>query len=289
MEMFKKSVVKENQYSLPQDENYRCLRFLDHNEQVCISDKGPGTKDKIDQDSRIRRENRERKKKWRMLNVEKNKNIDLRCRVNKRASKLFGPHSSPEKTAWVNQEIKKRQLKRIEKEKVKIFNNPASSSPSPHHPHIYRESRMVLMNSSASMKLNYSNSSTDSNCNSNCCFCCEYLVEDPADSNLNFDSIAKYRKPQHSGSCSKEGIYEGTTRVYRSSSSHSSHNQKSYKNIKDDIKMEQSINTFDCNIHYKRGLNNRQKLQGFNNRVTLPSIWSIIPPSIMKRVGSKLL
>ncbi|KAI7830383.1 hypothetical protein BC939DRAFT_489769 [Gamsiella multidivaricata] len=38
---------------------------------------------------RVRNENRERKKRWREQNEERNKDNDLRCRVHKRANKLF--------------------------------------------------------------------------------------------------------------------------------------------------------------------------------------------------------
>ncbi|KAK9722187.1 hypothetical protein K7432_002859 [Basidiobolus ranarum] len=72
---------------------------------------------------KLRRENRERKKKWREQNEDRNKDNDLRCRVNKRAQKLFGSEESEEKQRWIQDEFNKRQLKRKEKEqrRVSIF------------------------------------------------------------------------------------------------------------------------------------------------------------------------
>ncbi|OMH79572.1 hypothetical protein AX774_g7005 [Zancudomyces culisetae] len=66
-----------------------------------------------------KKENRERKMKWRKSNVEKNKNNDLRCRVNKRANQLFGPGSSEMKKNWVDAEFNKRLEKRKEKDAMK--------------------------------------------------------------------------------------------------------------------------------------------------------------------------
>ncbi|KAI5858089.1 hypothetical protein BZA05DRAFT_456911 [Tricharina praecox] len=68
---------------------------------------------------RIREENRERKKRWREVNQDRNKDNDLRCRVTKRAARLFGLGSSATKTAWVAAEFNKRKQKREQKEKTK--------------------------------------------------------------------------------------------------------------------------------------------------------------------------
>ncbi|PHZ15231.1 uncharacterized protein RHIMIDRAFT_86154 [Rhizopus microsporus ATCC 52813] len=59
----------------------------------------------------IRASNRERKKKWRIHNEERNKDNDLRCRVNKRANKLYGLADSEEKQRWIKEEFEKRRLK----------------------------------------------------------------------------------------------------------------------------------------------------------------------------------
>ncbi|KAI8348430.1 hypothetical protein EDC96DRAFT_547216 [Choanephora cucurbitarum] len=75
----------------------------------------------------IRASNRERKKKWRIHNEERNKDNDLRCRVNKRAVKLYGPGDSPTKAKWIQEEFEKRRQKRMDKERRKhIVNNVLS-------------------------------------------------------------------------------------------------------------------------------------------------------------------
>ncbi|KAI9269395.1 hypothetical protein BY458DRAFT_586891 [Sporodiniella umbellata] len=75
----------------------------------------------------VRASNRERKKKWRIHNEERNKDNDLRCRVNKRASKLYGEAESVEKEKWAREEFEKRRMKRVEKERRKhIVNNVLS-------------------------------------------------------------------------------------------------------------------------------------------------------------------
>ncbi|KAF9345155.1 hypothetical protein BGX34_004986 [Mortierella sp. NVP85] len=66
---------------------------------------------------KIRNENRERKKRWREQNEDRNKDNDLRCRVNKRALKLFGKGDSEHKARWIEEEFTKRQTKRKEKER----------------------------------------------------------------------------------------------------------------------------------------------------------------------------
>ncbi|KAF8975711.1 hypothetical protein BGZ46_008913 [Entomortierella lignicola] len=66
---------------------------------------------------KIRDENRERKKRWRQQNEDRNKDNDLRCRVNKRAIKLFGRADSEHKSRWIEEEFSKRQNKRKEKER----------------------------------------------------------------------------------------------------------------------------------------------------------------------------
>ncbi|KAI9595582.1 hypothetical protein BDF19DRAFT_440940 [Syncephalis fuscata] len=65
---------------------------------------------------RMRMENRERKKRWRERNEDRNKDNDLRCRVNKRASKLFGLEPSEHKARWTAEEFERRRQKRKEKE-----------------------------------------------------------------------------------------------------------------------------------------------------------------------------
>jgi hypothetical protein len=91
----------------------------------------------------VRASNRERKKKWRIHNEERSKytlmlytfylscridkDNDLRCRVNKRASKLYGVADSPAKQKWIQEEFEKRRQKRMDKERRKhIVNNVLS-------------------------------------------------------------------------------------------------------------------------------------------------------------------
>ncbi|KAG2196698.1 hypothetical protein INT47_009608 [Mucor saturninus] len=82
----------------------------------------------------VRASNRERKKKWRIHNEERNKDNDLRCRVNKRANKLYGPGDNEAKQKWIQDEFEKRRQKRMDKERRKhIVNNvlsvPGSGNP----------------------------------------------------------------------------------------------------------------------------------------------------------------
>lgn len=68
------------------------------------------------ENERTRLENRERKKRWREANEDRNKDNDLRCRVNKRAHKLYGKEPSRAKDLWIEEEFNKRKSKRQEKE-----------------------------------------------------------------------------------------------------------------------------------------------------------------------------
>lgn len=66
------------------------------------------------------------------------KDNDLRCRVNKRANKLYGNQDSPAKQQWVQEEFEKRRQKRMDKERRKhLVNNvlsvPNASNPETHH------------------------------------------------------------------------------------------------------------------------------------------------------------
>ncbi|KAJ2114149.1 hypothetical protein IW146_003307 [Coemansia sp. RSA 922] len=75
---------------------------------------------------KMRQENRERKKRWREMNDERNKDNDLRCRVNKRANQLYGAHASADKERWVGEEFERRQQRRRDKETRK---RPQEGSP----------------------------------------------------------------------------------------------------------------------------------------------------------------
>ncbi|KAI9879488.1 MAG: hypothetical protein M1830_008364 [Pleopsidium flavum] len=76
---------------------------------------------KVAERERVREENRARKKKWRESNTERNKDNDLRCRINKRAKKLYGMNPSAEKSAWMESEFNKRRNKRESKERLRSF------------------------------------------------------------------------------------------------------------------------------------------------------------------------
>ncbi|KAG0168255.1 hypothetical protein DFQ28_005299 [Apophysomyces sp. BC1034] len=78
---------------------------------------------------KVRADNRERKKRWRAQNEERNKDNDLRCRVNKRAHKLFGKDDGEHKRRWIEDEFLKRQMKRKEKERRKQVTNGAIGAP----------------------------------------------------------------------------------------------------------------------------------------------------------------
>ncbi|ORZ13594.1 hypothetical protein BCR42DRAFT_418624 [Absidia repens] len=77
---------------------------------------------------KIKNDNRERKKRWREQNEERNKNNDLRCRVNKRAYKLFGKEDSEQKQRWAEEEFVKRQCRRKDKERRRTVMDDAVSS-----------------------------------------------------------------------------------------------------------------------------------------------------------------
>ncbi|MCJ1387890.1 hypothetical protein MMC18_000733 [Xylographa bjoerkii] len=70
---------------------------------------------------RLRGENRERKKRWRETNAERNKDNDLKCRINKRAKAKFGIASSAEKTAYIETEFNKRRNKRERKQRARAI------------------------------------------------------------------------------------------------------------------------------------------------------------------------
>lgn len=73
--------------------------------------------DSLEYKERIRNENRERKKKWREENAERNKDNDLRSRVIKRATNMFGEGQLPEKRAWIEEEFTRRREKRFTRQK----------------------------------------------------------------------------------------------------------------------------------------------------------------------------
>ena len=71
----------------------------------------------------IRVDNRQRKAQWRATNAERNRDNDLRSRVNKIANKKFGPNASREKTAYVESEYQKRRTKRETRQRTRAIEN----------------------------------------------------------------------------------------------------------------------------------------------------------------------
>ncbi|KAI0241230.1 hypothetical protein L0F63_006491, partial [Massospora cicadina] len=79
-----------------------------------------------------RRETAERMRKWRASNAEKNRENDTRCRVYRVARERFGLADSPEKSAWINEEI----LRRTERRRIRdakrlgqVLSTPSVTSP----------------------------------------------------------------------------------------------------------------------------------------------------------------
>ncbi|KAK9238386.1 hypothetical protein V1525DRAFT_455937 [Lipomyces kononenkoae] len=64
---------------------------------------------------KLKKENRERKKRWRMLNDERNKDNDLRVRVNRRANRMFGEEKSEKKMQWIENEFARRRQRRLQR------------------------------------------------------------------------------------------------------------------------------------------------------------------------------
>ncbi|AET37632.1 Spp41p Ecym_1403 [Eremothecium cymbalariae DBVPG len=74
--------------------------------------------------------NKERKRKWREANVERNRDNDLRSRLNQRANVLFGKGDSMEKRKWIDEQYKERIIKLEGGSSMMIPPPPPSSSSS---------------------------------------------------------------------------------------------------------------------------------------------------------------
>ncbi|TGZ83853.1 hypothetical protein EX30DRAFT_93288 [Ascodesmis nigricans] len=83
---------------------------------------------KLQEKNRIREENRERKKRWRETNTDRNKDNDLRCRVVKRANRMFVDKPPELKQAWINQEFARRREKRIHKDRSRMEHHAANAA-----------------------------------------------------------------------------------------------------------------------------------------------------------------
>lgn len=86
-----------------------------------------------DEKERVRMENRERKKRWRGQNMDRNRDNDLRGRVTRRATQIYGPANTPQKMKWIEAEFQNRKLKRLERGVgfesfgVRNYKNPVQS------------------------------------------------------------------------------------------------------------------------------------------------------------------
>ncbi|ORX52771.1 hypothetical protein DM01DRAFT_1383933 [Hesseltinella vesiculosa] len=90
-----------------------------------------GVVDETDQQQKVllksdktRAENRIRKQRWRRINEERNKDNDLRCRVNKRAQVIFGLEPSEEKQKWIEEEFATRRARRASSTRATSINSP---------------------------------------------------------------------------------------------------------------------------------------------------------------------
>lgn len=108
---------------------------------------------KMTSSEKTRSENRERKKRWREQNEERNKDNDLRCRVNKKAKKLFGSEPSIEKTNWIEAEFTRRHTKRKEKERACLSQNQSSNASRANSQSLLPDLDLLATNSSANAVL----------------------------------------------------------------------------------------------------------------------------------------
>ena len=74
-----------------------------------------------DERERVRIENRERKKRWRGQNMDRNRDNDLRGRVIRRATQIYGAANTPQKMKWIEAEFQSRKLKRLERGVIDSF------------------------------------------------------------------------------------------------------------------------------------------------------------------------
>lgn len=97
------------------------LSSLINSTSTSVKDQIP--KHQLDEKEKLRLENRERKKRWREFNIERNRDIDLKTRVIKRANHLYPlPEHEVLKKEWIETEFKKRKQKRLEREQKKNIN-----------------------------------------------------------------------------------------------------------------------------------------------------------------------
>ncbi len=76
-------------------------------------------KQDLDEMEKRKLENRERKKRWRVINIERNRDNDLRIRVTKKANIMYpAPEQEVEKQNWINAEFSRRKQKRLLREQA---------------------------------------------------------------------------------------------------------------------------------------------------------------------------
>ncbi|KAF6012840.1 hypothetical protein HII12_002364 [Brettanomyces bruxellensis] len=76
-------------------------------------------KQDLDEMEKRKLENRERKKRWRVINIERNRDNDLRIRVTKKANSMYpAPEQEVEKQNWINAEFSRRKQKRLLREQA---------------------------------------------------------------------------------------------------------------------------------------------------------------------------
>lgn len=69
---------------------------------------------------RVRVLNRLRKKRWRYNNLDRNRDNDLRTRVVRQATKLYGSENTPEKLAWIEKEFNQRKTRRRDRSTASV-------------------------------------------------------------------------------------------------------------------------------------------------------------------------
>jgi len=76
-------------------------------------------KQDLDELEKRKLENRERKKRWRVINIERNRDNDLRIRVTKKANNMYpAPEQAVEKQNWITAEFNRRKQKRMLREQA---------------------------------------------------------------------------------------------------------------------------------------------------------------------------
>lgn len=67
----------------------------------------------VENKKKVREDNAARKRRWREVNLLQNRDNDLRARILKRGTELYGPSESPAKSKWIEEEFNRRRQRRI--------------------------------------------------------------------------------------------------------------------------------------------------------------------------------